>query len=140
MARQPIILDDDDDLPQPRPKEKEKRGSREGFESGLAATLIGATFLIIGMLAPVLIMAITSRRYDGYGPGRHDSAILEVLIFLAILGAEIICIVGVILAIRGLKRARTDRSPTGMPAAGIMLCLSAMFLWLLIGLGIVSML
>jgi uncharacterized membrane protein len=137
MARQPIILDDDDDLPRPRPKEKEKRESREGFESGLASTVIGATFLIIGMLAPMLNFLLKSAR-DGYGNVRHESGVVDIVLLLSIAIVEIICIMGVVLATRGLKHARIDKNPTGMPVAGLMLCLCAIFLWMLIGLGTVS--
>jgi len=127
MAREkPIILDDDD--PPPRRSREPKEASRSGFEMGLASVLLGATLLIVGAKAHEYVIFLTASRAMN-----HDSTIYSFLSYLGVftfIGAELICIVGVMMGMRGMARARAEGGSIALPVAGFLLSLFAVFIWI----------
>jgi hypothetical protein len=137
MARQrPIILDDDDPPPVRQAPEYQER-SRDAFEQGLAATLIGAVMLLLGVLAPLALMVLSRNRFDDQYSDRHDPIILIVVIFVGVIAMLLISTVGAILGLRGQSRARRDGVTAAMPIAGTLLSFTAIGVWLLLVLGLV---
>jgi hypothetical protein len=133
MARdKSVILDDDDPLPPRRLREAREEPSRDGFEWGMASTIIGAAFLILGPLFLLLLANLPRSSYDGYSYSRSESSRFEVVSIVAIVGAKVLCIAGFFFGLRGLSRARSDRSPPALPLTGILLCIAAIVLWLMI--------
>ena len=141
MARQPtpLILDDDDEDDRRRHRDREaKDRSRDGFEMGLASSIIGAVFLVVGTLAPLLLMTLTRGRYNGSGYGGGAETLLDVVSFFSLAGAELMCLIGLILGRRGVRRARAGRTTTALPVAGVLLNIAALFLWLFLAIFVVA--
>ncbi len=106
MARQPtpLILDDDDEDDRRRHRDREaKDRSRDGFEMGLASSIIGAVFLVVGTLAPLLLMTLMRGRYNGSGYGGGAETLLDVVSFFSLAGAELMCLIGLILGRKGVR-------------------------------------
>lgn len=128
MARsRPVILDDDD--PPPRHSEVREQ-SRDGFEWGLASSLIGATLLILAPLVVLLVMASSRSSLDDYS-SHSDMTKLEILSYLGVIGAIIFCIVGFMFGRHGMSRSRAERTSAALPVSGMLLNLAAVFVWLL---------
>lgn len=129
MAKQaPIILDDDD--PPPRNQRDRREESREGFEMGLASAFIGATFLFVGIMAPLVLNFLKSSRGGrSYGPG--SSGYLDFASIVGILIAETICVIGIILGMRGISKCRSEGRTRAISASGLLLSIAATLLWLI---------
>jgi hypothetical protein len=127
----------DDDAP---PAASAEGASRPGFEWGLAACLIGITFLIMGPIAMVFCVIF----WDG-GSGNHGLRLFElemarIGVLVCAGGALILSFIGAIFGARGLKLARLAGQPTALPWAGIALCLAAIVMWLIVGIDLMAIL
>lgn len=132
MAKQhSIILDDDDALPTSKRDREPRESSRTGYEWGLASTIIGAVFLVLGPLTTLVLVVLTREAAIDYSH-QSDSSKVELIGLLGIVSAEIVAITGFFFGLRGLTQARADRSPAALPITGILLCLAAVILWLLV--------
>ena len=132
-----VILDDDD----PPPRQAEAReSSRFGFEWGLASTLIGATFLIMGPVAFLFCLSFwVNGKNDDHGLSLRDLQLIEIGSIVCVIGAEALCVVSVFFGIRGLAHARRERRPVALPLSGILLSAVAMGVWLIVAIDLLMM-
>ena len=128
MARtRPVILDDDD----PPVRHSESREVRDGFEWGVASSLLGGTLVILAPLVVLLIVATARPGNDEYSSSHSIVANFELFCYLGVVGAVIFSIVGFFFGRHGLSRARADRTSAALPVCGMLLSLAAAFAWLL---------
>ena len=137
MAR-PTSVILDDDAPAPYAGQAGET-ARHGFEWGLAAALIGAPFLIMGPLAILFSVIFWNSGSLNHGLNHSEVQWSEIASIICAAGAELLCIVGVIFGMRGLGKARQARQPTALPLTGILLCVAAMVMWLIVGIDLVMM-
>lgn len=131
MARSaPVILDDDD--PRPRRSAEPMETNRTGFEWGLASTIIGATFLLAAPIAMLswFVLLDRSRSNSSYSSTNW----MEVSAVIGVIGAVVLCMIGFIFSLRGIRYARQSKQTIAMPLTGMFLCLTGLITWALVSL------
>jgi len=74
---------------------------------------------------------------------RLDPTSLELANIAAIVGIPcfiVLCICSIVFAIRGLRGARRYDMPMAIPAAGLLLSIAALILWLVVGVDLIAIL
>jgi hypothetical protein len=137
MARPTSVILDDDVSPSYTGQSLET--ARHGFEYGLAAALIGATFLVMGPVAVIFSLVFWNGGSLNHGLNHSEVLWTEIASIICAAGAELLCTIGVIFGLRGLNKARQARQPTALPVTGMLLCIAAMVMWLIVGIDLVMM-
>jgi hypothetical protein len=141
MARErPVILDDDEPPARARADAPARESARHGFEWGLASVIVGATFLIMAPPALLFCLTLWGRGNPEHGLSLGDLKLAEVGGIVCVLGAELLCLTGLLFGIRGLGRARRERQPAALPFTGILMCAAAMVAWLIVAIDLIMIL
>jgi hypothetical protein len=131
MARERPVIIDDDDPPPRRAAQPNDPPPRFGFEWGLASALMGGALLVAGAGGILACMLLWFGGAPDHGRG-IDLNLAEVAGGVMCCGAFLMSIFGFTFGIRGLSQARRAGQPAALPVAGILLCVAASLLWLIV--------
>lgn len=140
MAKFDSVILDDDDSPPSRVTRVGRDPERLSFEWGLASALIGGSFLFIGPVCLLFCLILYNRGHGDYGLSSLDLQLAQVGAYVCILEALVVCIHGLVYGIRGLNQAQRLSLPGALPKAGILLCISALVIWIVVGVDLVAIL
>src|SRR5947208_119172 len=102
MARPSIVLDDDHANPAAALGEP----PQVGFEWGLASTLMGATFLVMGPVAMLFCLVLWNGGSENHGLRMADLQLAQIAALVCAVGAEVVCVFGLSFGFRGLGHCR----------------------------------
>jgi hypothetical protein len=134
MAKERPLILDDDEPPTPKRPPEAREAHRFGFEWGLASTAFGATLLIASPTALLFCVYFWGSGRGGVGLSYSEARMANIAGIVVCAGAMIMSVLGLYFGSRGLGRARQARQPAALPVCGVLLCLAALIVWLIIAI------
>ena len=115
---------------------EEKR--RSGFEWGLASLLMGG---FLALMAPIMLIS-NIQLFQGAASllGPTELWLANAAAIVGTIGVLALCITSIVFGVRGMRRAQWFDMPMGIPLAGVLISIAAVFIWVIVGVDLIMIL